>query len=149
MFKNFISKSSKDKISITLINDAHKAIYNIKVVDYASDHVALFKEVYKYMHEQDVKWVEIPTSFKPIVPTNTLYYKDKFNDNIICHIIDFEKFYWINIDKFIKLNNIYISQTDEDNEGWINVVDSKKEKKKKLESLIRDIQLITNDWNNL
>ena len=48
----------------------------------------------KTFKREDVKWVEMKLSFTPIIPVNTISYINKVNDNFVCHIEDFEKFYF-------------------------------------------------------
>src|SRR3989304_214820 len=103
----FTTESTKDEVVIILIKKSHKAIFRQKIVDDITQHIKLINTIDTFLKKEDVKWVEMEVDFEPIIPINAISYKNKYNDNLIVHVSDFERFYLANINNLIKLHHIY------------------------------------------
>lgn len=144
----FSSERSKDAIITILIKKFHKAIFKIKIVDDAFEHVNLVNKVCNYFKKDDIKWVELMINFEPKIPQNAIYYRNKFNGNFVCHIEDFEKFHLMNINSIVCIYHINVdSKISED--GWIKVSDPKKDKKEKYNKILKEFMTLVGDWNNM
>lgn len=145
----FKSANTKDSVMAFLIKKSHKAIFKILSVDNAKEHLNLITEACTYLKNDDIKWVEIHLDFIPTIPPNTISYTNKFNNNFICHIEDFESFYMANIKKIIKFNHITCEFTKENDDGWVKVSSFKREKKEKYDKIIEELSELVGDWNEL
>lgn len=145
----FKSSISYDEVEVNLLKKPHKAIFKIKSVDDITNHIKLVNDTIDTLKKNDIKWIEISIDFNPIIPSNTISYKNKFNDNLICHVEDFEKFYLSNMENFIKLNHVHINQSKILDDGWTRIVDLKKEKREKYIKIKEEIHNLVGDWNNL
>ena|SRR5579885_2374638 len=144
----FSSEKSKDAIFTILIKKSHKALFKLKVVDDAFEHINLINKICNHFKKDDIKWIEITLNFSPKIPQNTIYFKNKFNGNFVCHIEDFEKFYLTNINLLVKLYHINTDpKISED--GWIKVFDPKKEKRDKYNKILKEFTNLVGDWNNM
>ena len=145
----FKSETFKDEILVILIKKSHKAIFKIKTCDDATEHLKLITNLNENLKKEDIKWVEIEISFKPEIPPNTISYINKYNNNFICHIEDFERFYLSNVTKIIQPNHIYCDHSRQTNDGWTKVSGYKKEKRDKYAEIIQELQTLVGDWNNM
>ncbi|MCJ7637941.1 MAG: hypothetical protein MUO21_10670 [Nitrososphaeraceae archaeon] len=145
MQSNFVSDTSKDEVDLVLIKKSHKALFTLKCVDNVIDHIKLIKSVENSMRKEDIKWIEFDINFSPLMPPNSITYLNKHNGNIVCHIEDFLKFYFMNINNFIQLGHIHyedISKDKQKNGGWILVGGPKKGKKVKYDEIIKELSKI-------
>lgn len=145
----FKSETSRDEILVILIKKSHKAIFKLKIIDDTTEHLKLITSLNEKLKKDDIKWVEIELSFKPIIPLNTISYTNKYNNNFICHIEDFERFYLSNITKIIKVDHVYCSHSRITDDGWTKVSGYKREKKDKYLELLKELQTLVGDWNNM
>ena len=146
------SKRSNDIVTIILIRKSHKCILEIFTVDNVSEHLELITELNIYLKNEDIKYVEMALDFNPVIPLNTVYYINKHNNNFICHIEDFEKFYLANISNIIKLQHIHCTYTNKirkDDDNWIKVSSFKTERKEKYDSIMKELKTLVGDWNEL
>lgn len=148
MQEHYKSNTSHDEITIILIKKAHKGIFKIKSVDVSTNHIDLVTLIIDTLKKDDIKWIEITMNFEPTTPPNTISYVNKYNNNIICHIEDFNNFYLANILKLITVDHIYYVPTKVSNDGWIKVSNHKVEKKEKYDKIIQEFQILVGDWNN-
>ena len=130
--------TTHDEILLFIIKKSHKAIFTLKSVDNATEHFNLITSIFEFMKKEDIKWIEFPIKFDPIMPPNAITFKNKFNDNLVCHIEDFVKFYFANIRNFIKLQHIYYSDDSKTN-GWTVVKSPKKGKREKYDNLLKEL----------
>jgi hypothetical protein len=149
MQEHYKSETSHDEFLVILIQKAHKAILKVKTIDVATEHIILISSTIETLKKMDIKWIEILLNFAPIIPPNTISYKNKYNDNFICHIEDFEAFYLANINKIIHIDHVYHVQTKTNVDGWITVSNPKTEKKNKYEKLAQELQILVGDWNSM
>jgi len=149
MQKIFTSGISKDEILLVLFNKSHKSIIKLKVVDDSSEHIKLINDICIFLKKEDIKWVEIVTNFTPYIPPNTLSYINKHNNNFVCHIEDFERFYQSNAKNYIKISHIHYNPPKSTDDGWTKVIDTNKEKKEKHTTIIQDMSILVGDWNNM
>ena len=145
----FKSETTHDEILIILIRKSHKAIFKLKTIDDITEHLKLLTELSDKLKKEDIKWVEIKLLFKPTLPPNTISYQNKYNDNFICHIEDFEKFYLSNVMKIIQLDHIYCSYSKTTDDGWTKVSGYKREKREKHSEILKELQPLVGDWNNM
>lgn len=148
MDKIFKSQTSNDKISININKKTHRCFLNIDVVDDAVEHVKLINNIITELKKEDIKWVEMISNFSVVLPKNAVTYTNKRNNNTVCHIEDFEKFYFANIQSFIKLYNVS-TQDNKDNDGWTVVMDKKKDRRDKYNKIKVDIVNLVGDWNSM
>lgn len=149
MEEHYKSKNSHDEIVVILIRKAHKAIFKLKSIDIATNHINLVLSTIEILKKEDIKWIEMLLNFTPMMPPNTISYINKFNGNYICHIEDFEKFYLANVMKLINIDNVYYIQSKVIEDGWIKVSNYKTEKKEKYTKIIQELQVLVGDWNSL
>lgn len=145
----FKTAKSKDSILAILIKKSHKAILKLVSVDLPNEHLNLVTEVCTSLKNDDIKWVEITLDFQPTIPANTIYYINKFNNNFVCHIEDFERFYLDNVKKIIKPTHIHFDLTKVSDDGWVKVSSPKHEKKEKYDNLMAELSKLVGDWNEL
>ncbi|AYV76888.1 MAG: hypothetical protein Barrevirus3_8 [Barrevirus sp.] len=136
---NLLSKKSKDEIRLTLQQKSHRAIFNLKTVDIAEEHVKLIEELLTTLKKEDIKWIEFPTRFEPIILPNVLTFPNKVNGNITCHIVDFEVFYFANINHIVKPDHIYYDSNLNNKNGWTVVSNLKQEKRLKHEKIMKEL----------
>jgi len=148
MQEHYKSEDSHDEIIMIIIKKAHKAILKIKTVDISSIHIELISNTIDKLKKEDIKWIELTLNFDPKIPPNTISYINKYNNNLICHIEDFDNFYLTNITKIINLEHIYYVQNKVSEDGWIKVSNYKTEKKDKYDKIIQEFQILVGDWNN-
>jgi hypothetical protein len=146
MDKIFKSQTSGDKVSVLINKKIHKCILHIMSVDDATEHIKLINNIVSELKKEDIKWVEIETNFTPQFPKNAITYPNKKNNNTVCHIEDFEKFYFLNMQNLIQLHQIRINEVP-DKDGWITVIDKKKERREKYNKIKKDIVNLLGDWN--
>lgn len=152
MQQTFKAKKSNDVVNLILIKKSHKCIFKVMTLDNVNEHLNLITEISTYLKNEDIKWVEIEIDFIPVIPANTVSYNNKYNNNFICHIEDFEKFYLTNISKLIKLQNIYCSYSSkmkQNSDAWIKVSSYKTERKEKYDSIMYELKTLVGDWNEL
>jgi len=145
----FTTESTKDEIVIILIKKSHKAIFRLKVVDDITQHIKLINTVDTFLKKEDVKWVEMEVDFDPTIPVNTISFKNKYNDNIIVHMEDFERFHLANISNLIKIHHIYCDSSKVSEDGWIKVSGHKREKKDKYDKILAELNMLVGDWSKL
>lgn len=150
MEKIFTSEVSKDQINIILIKKSHKAIFKLIMIDDTTQHLKLIDLIDIYLKKEDIKWVEfiVFDEFDPIIPINVITYKNKYNNNMICHIEDFQKFYLSNVNDFVMLNHIHLDTIRVTEDGW-KVVPAKRNKKDKYEQITKELSELVGDWNKL
>jgi hypothetical protein len=140
----FKSETSSDHIEITVLSKAHKALLKVIMVDSVSEHIKMISEIENFLKMNDVKWVELSLSKNPIIPVNSVYYINKYNDNTVCHIEDFKKFYFLNSNNLIKLANVKykISKNNPNTRDWVVIKSSSVGKKEKYDKIIEELQLV-------
>jgi hypothetical protein len=145
------SDASKDEIFTSIHRKSHKGFFTINKIDDAMAHIKLIGDMTDYFKKEDVKWIEMKLSFVPVLPVNTISYVNKVNDNFVCHIEDFEKFYFANIDKFVQYEMIVGADiNNNDGDGWIVVGDNtSKGKKRKFTNIKTELLTLVGDWNNI
>lgn len=150
MEKVFNSEVSRDQINIILIKKSHKAVFKLISIDEITQHLKLIDLIDICLKKEDIKWVEfiVFDEFDPIIPTNVITYKNKYNNNMICHIEDFQKFYLSNVADFIRLNHIHYDNSKVAPDGWITV-SSKRNKKDKYDKIIKELSELVGDWTNM
>ena len=144
----FKSETTKDEILIVMLPKLHKAIFKLKTVDEAAEHINLINKLSVSLKRSDIKWVEMELDFSPKIPSNTISYTNKFNGNFVCHVEDFERLYLDNFSNIIKPDHIHQSAGKVEVNGWITVTGSKKSKKDKYNKIIKDLELLVGDWNS-
>lgn len=145
----FKSDLTNDEILIILIKKSHKAVFKIKAIDDATEHLKLITTVTETLKKEDVKWVEMEIVFKPEIPPNTISYINKYNNNFICHIEDFERFYLSNVTNIIQPLHVHYTHTKITTDGWTKVSDKKKDKKDRHLEIINELQILVGNWNNM
>lgn len=147
--RNFTSSKSSDVIEVIYFKKSYQSNLTIKLFDDFFEHLKLINNIIVYLQDNDIKWIclQLANNFK--VPQNTIWFKHNKTGNICCHIEDFEQFYLQNMDKAIKLNSIYIDilPSKQDNDGWTTVVNKKKLRKNKFNTIKDHIHSLTGDWN--
>jgi len=143
------SKISHDEIIITFSKKKHKAYFELKLYDNATEHFQLINNLTKLLKYKDIKWVEIELLFNPVIPINAITYINKKTNNFVCHIEDFEKLYLINLAQIIQIKHIYYCNSQKSVDGWIKVSDYKKDKYNKYIEIIEELKILVCDWNNL
>lgn len=150
---DFKSEKTLDLVNINLLNKAHRAFLNIKCFESVAENIILINQIIQFLKKEDVKWVVCSMNEPPIIPQNTVWYDNKFNSSIACHIEDFENFYYVNMDKIIKLHMIHIDEDSvntPNNDGWVTVLDKKKYRKNKIEQIQKEIRkIVGTDWNSI
>lgn len=141
MQSKFVSNVSKDEVHLFFIKKSHKAIFKIVCVDDVTEHVDLIKEIEKMLRKKDIKWIEFEIRFTPIMPPNAITYINKYNENLVCHIEDFLKFYFMNVSNFIDLNHIHYVN-EKNNGGWTLVGGPKQGKKIKYNKILQELEKI-------
>ncbi len=139
MQSKFVSNASKDEVHLILIKKSHKAILKIVCVDDVTEHVNLIKEIEKMLRKEDTKWIEFEIRFIPVMPPNSITYINKHNGNLVCHIEDFLKFYFMNVSNFINLNHIHYVN-EKNSGGWTLVGGPKKGKKMKYDKILQELE---------
>ncbi len=164
--KSFSSETSNDLIIIRHHERSHKAFFTLQHFDDFAENIKLISHIIEYLKSYDIKWVELMIGSNFEVPTNTVWFKNKRNGNINCHIEDFEQFYLANVIHIIKPGNLTIkiddnNETGNDNEiiddnndkdddsGWTTVFDKKHAKKQKINKIKKEVNTLLGDWNNL
>jgi len=142
----FTTENTKDEIFVLLIKKSHKAIFKLKIVDDITQHIKLISTVDIFLKKEDIKWVEMEVDFDPVVPLNAISFKNKYNNNYIVHIEDFERYYLANISNFVKLHHVYCDNSKVTEDGWIKVSGHKKEKKDKYDKIITELKVLVGDW---
>jgi hypothetical protein len=134
------TQNTKDIIEVSYHFKSHNATLIIKQIDNIYQHIDLIKKAINYLKENDIKWIIMDIKFKFNIPENTVWFKNKHTNAVHCHVQDFEKFYLQNLSNFVKISPIFINSTNNnDNDGWITVIDKKKAKRNKIAELNRDI----------
>jgi len=146
----FNSEVSRDQINIILIKKSHKSIFKLISIDDTTQHLKLIDLIDVYLKKEDTKWVEfiVFDEFDPIIPTNVITYKNKYNNNMICHIEDFQKFYLSNVADFIRINHIHFDNSKVSDDGWITV-STKRNKKDKYDKIIIELSELVGEWKNM
>lgn len=156
--KFFSSETSKDAVIIRYYERSHKVLFIVNQFDDFSENIKLINIMLEYLKLNDIKWLEMKLEPNFTVPTNTVWFKNKRNGNINCHIEDFEKFYLANIFGIVQSRAIYIStkldeyESDNNNDDsgeWTTVVDRKRLRKTKIEQIKKEAEGLLEDWNNL
>jgi len=145
----FKSETSHDELSTVLIKKSHKALFKIVTIDDATEHIKLTSTVNEKLKKEDIKWVEMALQFTPLIPPNTISYVNKYNDNFVCHIEDFERFYLANITKMIQQAHVYCDNSKVVNNGWTVVSGHKTAKRDKYLKLVKELQVLVGDWNSM
>lgn len=144
--KIFESNESKDIIDIEYNQKTHCAIFKLVQIDKVIENIKLVGEIMHFLKEMDIKWVITSANFNFEVPGNMVWFRHKYSKDIHCHIEDFEQFYLKNMYNFIKCANIYI-QSNIDENGWTEVVDTKKKKNDRIRDIKKEIDGAINDWS--
>lgn len=150
MHEIYRSEQTKDEMFVILIKKSHKAIFKLKVVEDASEHIKLINNLITTFKREDIKWVELTIDFTPTLPSNTISYTNKYNGNFVCHIEDFEKFYFANFPNIIKCDHVFNNPAKVAEDGWVTVTTgNKKGKKDRYNKIIKDLQVLIGDWNSM
>jgi len=145
----FKSELSQDEIVLILLLKSHKAIFDLKTVDDAIEHIKLISNIEKFLRKEDIKWIEFSTNIvNPIIPVNSVCYTNQHNNNINCHIEDFLKFYMSNVGQFIKLSHIKqkTGKNIKNPNEWTTVKAPQKIKKEKYDLILEELKLLGKDW---
>lgn len=158
--KSFSSEASSDSIIIKHHERSHKTFFTLQQFDDFAENIKLISHLIEYLKSYDIKWVELRLGLNFKIPTNTVWFKNKRNGNINCHIEDFEQFYLANITHIVKPGNISIKPnvdsdgkvTDEeisDGREWTTVCDKRLVRKQKMNKIKKEVDTLLGDWNNL
>ena len=139
VMKTFTSETSQDILEVYFHQKSHNAFFTLKQIDNAVESTRLVTQLITFVKQYDIKWIVLKLDFIFKIPENTVWFKNKYNSNIHIHIEDFEKFYLQNLLQLIKLSNVYITSDGEDKDGWIKVMDPKKEKRLKMNQLNKEV----------
>lgn len=144
----FKSELSQDEVCLIILQKSHKAIFDLKSIDSATEHIKLISTIEKFLKKEDIKWIEFSASISnPVIPINSICYTNPHNNNVNCHIEDFLKFYMSNISQFVKLSHIKNKNKDKpDPSKWITVKAPQKVKKEKYDLIIEELKLLGKDW---
>lgn len=148
----FKSESTGDEIELCVISKAHRAVFTLKFIESPSEHIKLISDVEGFLRKNDIKWVEIDIN-NPIIPVNSVCYKNKYTNNTVCHIEDFSKFYFANIKKLIQVKNIKFNNKNKpiDNKGWVTVQKPQKYRENIYNEIMKELetfsQTLLNDWS--
>ena len=139
----FKGEKSDDEIELYVFLKNHRTILNLKVVESPKEHIKLISDVEIFLRKNDIKWIEFPVD-NPIIPVNSICYKNKYNNNnAVCHIEDFNKFYFSNIKKIIQIKHIKFNKNKVDNKGWVIVQSSQKYKDRIYNDIIEDLESLS------
>ena len=141
MDKLITSLTTLDKLNLKIMYKLHRAIITIIAVDSIHEHIQILKYAIKYLKNRDIKWIELELNFDPIIPLNTIYFINKFNNNLVYHIEDFIKFYAKNIVHIIHINHI-VNSVPVNTDGWILVKTPKRDQRDKYNMIINDANLL-------
>lgn len=144
----FKSEVSKDEIDIRLLRRSHKAIFKCIFIDVAIEYIGLIGMICDFLKKEDVKWVEVRVEFDPVIPSNTISYINKYNKGFVCHIEDFQAFYFRNIGKFVDIGRIYVDISGMLEDGWTKIIDPKKERMEKYTIVKRQLIDLVGNWND-
>lgn len=145
----FKSEQTKDELCVILIKKSHKALFKLRIIEDPSEHIKLMNNLVIHLKKEDVKWVELFVDFTPKIPSNTISYTNKYNGNFVCHIEDFERFYFANFQNLIKCDQIHYIPAKTTEDGWVTVTCNKKGKKERYNNLIKELQVLIGDWNSM
>lgn len=145
----FSSETHYDSINMHVVRKAHKAFFDIQTFESVEENIKLVNKIVTFLKNDDIRWVELHADTKYIIPQNTISFKNKQN-NMMCHVEDFEGFYLANMNKLIKPHLVYVrTPTVEEDDGWTTIVDKRKHKKKQMEKVQTDINNLVGDWNQM
>jgi len=149
--KIILSETTNDEVFTAIHQKSHKGFYTINKIDDATEHIKIMGKMTDYFKTEDIKWIEMPLKFEPVIPVNTLSYLNTFNNHFVCHIEDFEKFYFANFQKIITENMIFVLSSKKSNDGWIMVGNNNnnKDKKLKYKKVLDELTNLVGDWNAL
>ena len=149
----FKSASTNDEIELGVLLKSHRSIFNLKFVELCSEHIKLISEIEIFLREKDIKWIEFNIDGTPNIPINSVCYKNKYNDNVVCHIEDFTRFYFSNIKNLLKSTHIKCKSKPiiKDSKGWTTVQKPQKYKQDKYNEIIKELELhgqtLLHDWS--
>ena len=146
--KLFTSESSKDSLKIRHYPNNRTGKFSVELFDDANENIRLLGVLVQYMKNNDIKWVSVPPKIEYEFPPNTEWFQHKKNNNIYCHVVDFEKFYLVNVPLFVNQSNVYVSDGSEE-EGWTKVVDKRKQRRDRLKQIKGDVNNVAGDWTSL
>ena len=144
--KQFKSDTNKDCIEIIYFAKSHKATIYIKQFDELTENIKLIGKLIEELKKMDIKWLCTKIFGKPYTPENTVWFENKKNGDICCHIEDFEKFYLKNILNIIKLNTVHVEEKKTTEDGWIKITNKKTLKKQKMNEVKNQVGTLTGNW---
>lgn len=147
--KRFTSKQSRDILEVSYNTKSHNALFTVVQLDKVTDNSALLVEIIEFLKQNDIKWIILNINHHFDIPENAVWYKNKKTGNVHCHIEDFDKFYLKNLTHFITPAILYLESDAEKEDGWIKVVDKKKERKTKMAAIKKELTELNSDWNKL
>jgi len=131
------SDTTEDAILLILIKKSHRCIFKLQTVDSSTGHLNLIYTTSTFLKNEDIKWVEFELDFDPVIPPNTIYYINRYNNNFVCHVEDFVGFYTANIQKIVKPDHIHVN-LPKATDGWVKVTCYKKEKNDKYDQIVQE-----------
>lgn len=144
---------SKDSIIIKRYERSHKAYFILEKFDDFTENIKIINQTLEYLKSYDIKWIELTLGVNFKVPSNTVWFKNKKNGNINCHIEDFEQFYFANVTHIVKPRNLCVNNSvdveSNDDEEWTVVLDKKHVRKQKMNKIRKEVDSLLEDWNNL
>jgi hypothetical protein len=149
----FKSQLTNDVIHLGVFLKSHRALFKLKFVESASEHIKLISDIESFLRKNDIKWIEFNVTGDLIAPVNSVCYKNKYNNNTVCHIEDFTRFYYANIKNLFKVTNIKCKNKNimTDSKGWITVQSPHKYKQDAYAIVIKELELfgqtLLNDWS--
>lgn len=136
--KTFNTINSNDLITTNYNTKTHIAYFQIKQIDKLTENIRLVKEIVNFLMNIDIKWIATNINFRFRIVQNMVWYKKKPSNIMHCHILDFEEFYLKNIANFINIQDIYVPENN--NDDWITVTNTKKERAKKMKDIMNEIE---------
>ena len=160
--ESFSSETSNDSIIVKHHERSHKTFFTLQQFDDFAENIKLISHIIEYLKSYDIKWVELRLGLNFEVPTNTVWFKNKRNGNINCHIEDFEQFYLANMANIVKPGNLSVKindnnkdDSDQDNSinddggEWTTVCDKRQVRRQKMDKIKKEVDTLLGDWNNL
>lgn len=140
----FKSEVSCDIIHVEIYLKAHRAVFNFKVLEKAIENAKLINDIENTLRKNDVKWIEFDIREDvATIPVNSVCYKNKYTNNMACHIEDFKRFYYANLNNIIKVHHVKNNKKN-DSKGWTIVKSPGKDKKDRYDEIIKELKSLDN-----
>jgi hypothetical protein len=140
--RDYKSDESNDHIRAMYFSKSHKTNLYIETFDQLVENIKLIDVMVNELKNENIKWICVKVIGDPIIPENTVWFCNKKNKKISCHIEDFKKFYFKNISSMIKPSMMCV-EIPVCEDGWSVVVDKKKLKRNKFNDIKKNIEHLT------